>query len=547
MTEFTFATNLEALAAAFPERPFLSSRQRSLNYGQFRDRSRQLANYLRARGLGQVTPRSELADHESGQDHVGLYLYNGSEYLEGMMGAYMSRTASINVNYRYVTSELAYLLNDARPKALIYHARFAPVLGALSEQLERVAVLLQVADESAEPLLPGAVDYEQALASTPAVRPDCQPSPDDLYIVYTGGTTGMPKGVMWRQHDAFMGAMGGTYGDGKQHLSLSSVVEGAERLGHKLRVCPIPPFMHGAAHWMAFVTMSNGGSIHLPGAPERLNPRDVWELAERVRATNVLIVGDAFAIPLLEELDHRRYDLSALRMLSSGGAILSAHVKARLKEHIPGLFIRDTLGSSESGAQAVVLEDRSEFRLLPDSGVADAGLTRLLAPGEDEVGYLVRKGHIPLGYLNDPTKTQRTFVRIAGHRYAVPGDHAQLTAEGNVRLLGRGSICINSGGEKIHPEEVEQALKTHPHVYDAVVVGVPHPKWGTMVAAVVQARGDNAPTLAELQTHLAQMLAGYKHPKRLALVAEMQRSPAGKADYRWAKGVAMQAGDGELS
>lgn len=546
MTEFSFATNLEALAAAFPERPFLSSRERCLSYGQFRDRSRQLANYLLARGLGRVTPRSELADYASGQDHVALYLYNGSEYLEGMMGAYMSRTASVNVNYRYVAGELAYLFDDARPKALIYHARFAPVLRALASRMRAIDVLLQVADESGEPLLDGAVDYEQALASVPATIPACQPSPDDLYIVYTGGTTGMPKGVLWRQHDIFMGAMGGTYGDGKQHASVAALVEGAERLGDKLRVCPIPPFMHGAAHWMAFVTMSNGGSIHLPPTPERLNPRDVWELAERVRASNVLIVGDAFAIPLLEELDRKKYDLSELRMISSGGAILSGHVKARLKQHIPGLFIRDTLGSSESGAQGVVLEDRSEFRLLPDSGVADASLSRLLAPGEDEVGYLVRTGHIPLGYLNDEDKTRRTFMRIEGRRYAVPGDYAQLTAEGNVRLLGRGSICINSGGEKIHPEEVEEALKAHPDVYDAVVVGVPDPKWGTMVAAVIQPRAEARPTLSALHAHLSELLARYKHPKRLALVAEMQRSPAGKADYRWAKEVAIAAPDDEL-
>jgi fatty-acyl-CoA synthase len=364
-----------------------------------------------------------------------------------------------------------------------------------------------------------------------------------LYIVYTGGTTGMPKGVLWRQHDAFMGAMGGTYGDGKRHASLSALVEGATRLGDKLRVCPIPPFMHGAAHWMAFVTMSNGGSIHLPPTPERLVARDVWELAERVQASNVLIVGDAFAIPLLEELARKNYDLSALRMISSGGAILSAHVKAKLREHLPGVFIRDTLGSSESGAQGVVLEDRAEFRLLPDSGVADASLSRLLCPTDDEVGYLVRTGHIPLGYLNDEEKTRRTFVRIDGKRYAVPGDHAQLTAEGNVRLLGRGSICINSGGEKVHPEEVEEALKSHPDVYDAVVVGVPHPHWGTMVAAVVQPRADARPTLSSLQAHLSARLARYKHPKRLMLVPEMQRSPAGKADYRWAKDVASAAKD----
>ncbi len=544
MTEFCFADNLEALALAFPERTFVTFRERHFTYAQFRDRSRQLARFLLSRGLGKVIPRATLSGEQSGQDHVGLYLYNGNEYLEGMMGAYMARAASFNVNYRYVEGELAYLFNDAAPKALIYHARFAPTLRQILQTgtgVPSLTVLLQVADESGEPLLEGAVDYEAALASQATDKPDTKPSPDDLYIVYTGGTTGMPKGVLWRQHDVFMGAQGGTYGDGKQHQSVEAMVEGARRLGAKLHVCPVPPFMHGAAHWMAFVTMTNGGSIHVQDTPERLVPSEVWSLAERVRASNVLIVGDAFAIPLLEELDRKPYDLSELRMMSSGGAILSAHVKDRLRQHLPGLFIRDTLGSSESGAQAVIIEGRSEFQLMPDSGVANHELTRLLAPGEDEVGWLVRAGHIPLGYLNDRDKTARTFVQIAGRRYSVPGDHAQLSVDGTVRLLGRGSVCINSGGEKIHPEEVEEALKSHPDVYDVVVVGIPHDKWGSQVTAIVEPRPGKVPTLEALHQHCEHKLSRYKLPRQLVLVPKMVRSPAGKADYRWAKEFALSA------
>jgi fatty-acyl-CoA synthase len=540
-TEFCFADNLEALAAAVPERTFLTFRERRFSYADYRDRSRRLAHYLLSVGLGNVRPRSELEDHASGQDHVGLYLYNGNEYLEGMMGAFMARCAPFNVNYRYVEGELEYLFNDARPRALIYHARFAPMLAQVLPRIAGPIALLQVEDESHEPLLPGAVGYEAALAHMPSERPDVTPSPDDLYIVYTGGTTGMPKGVLWRQHDVFMGAMGGTYGDGKQHESVEAMVEGAKRVGDKLHVCPVPPFMHGAAHWMAFVTMTNGGSIHVQDTPERLVPAEVFRLAERVQASNLLIVGDAFAIPLLEELDRKSYDLSHLRMISSGGAILSSHVKARLKQHLPGLFIRDTLGSSESGAQAIVAEGRSEFQLLPDSGVAKHDLTRLLEPGEDEVGFLVRTGHIPLGYLGDPDKTQRTFVRIQGKRYAVPGDHAELTAEGMVRLLGRGSVCINSGGEKIYPEEVEEVLKSHPAIFDVVVVGVPHQKWGAQVVAVVEPREGMQPTLESLHAHAEHRLSRYKLPRKLVLVPHMVRSPAGKADYRWAKQVATEA------
>jgi len=539
-TEFCFAGNLEALAAAFPGRTFLTFRERRFSYAQYRDRSRQLARYLLSRGLGKVVPRSELRGDQSGQDHVGLYLYNGNEYLEGMMGAYMARAASFNVNYRYVEGELAYLFNDAAPKALIYHARFVPLLRQILPSVPSLTVLMQVADESGEPLLEGAVDYEQALGSQSTDKPDTDPSPDDLYIVYTGGTTGMPKGVLWRQHDVFMGAQGGSYGDGKQHESIEAMVAGATRLGEKLHVCPVPPFMHGAAHWMAFVTMTNGGSIHVQDTPERLVPSEVWSLAEKVRASNVLIVGDAFAIPLLEELDRKTYDLSSLRMVSSGGAILSGHVKERLRRHIPGLYIRDTLGSSESGAQAIIVEGRSEFQLLPDSGVADHALSRLLQPGEDEVGYLVRAGHIPLGYLNDAEKTARTFVTIAGRRYSVPGDHAQLTVDGMVRLLGRGSVCINSGGEKIYPEEVEEALKSHPDVYDVVVVGIPNEKWGSQVVCVVEPRKGKAPTLEALHAHCEHKLSRYKLPKQLVLVPQMVRSPAGKADYRWAKDIAQK-------
>lgn len=538
-TEFCFANNLEALAQAFPERTFLTFRERVFSYAQYRDRSRQLARFLLSRGLGKVIPRSSLRGDESGQDHVGLYLYNGNEYLEGMMGAYMARAASFNVNYRYVEGELEYLFNDAKPKALIFHARFAPMLRQILPRIPSLTVLLQVPDESGEPLLDGAIDYEAALATQSTEKPDTVPSPDDLYIVYTGGTTGMPKGVLWRQHDVFMGAQGGTYGDGKQHKSVEAMVEGARRLGEKLHVCPVPPFMHGAAHWMAFVTMTNGGSIHVQNTPERLVPAEVWSLAERVRASNVLIVGDAFAIPLLEELDRKQYDLSELRMVSSGGAILSGHVKERLRKHIPGLFIRDTLGSSESGAQAIIVEGRSEFQLLPDSGVANHALTRLLSPGEDEVGWLVRAGHIPLGYLNDSEKTARTFVQIEGRRYSVPGDHAQLTVDGMVRLLGRGSVCINSGGEKIYPEEVEEALKSHPDVYDVVVVGIPHEKWGSQVVAVIEPREGKVPTLEVLHAHCEHKLSRYKLPRKLVLVAQMVRSPAGKADYRWAKDIAL--------
>lgn len=534
--EFCFATNLEALADAFPERQFIGFRDRAFSYDQYRERSRRLANYLLSRGLGAVTPRGELQDWQSGQDHVALYMYNGNEYLEGMMGAFMSRTVPFNVNYRYVEAELAYLFDDTGPRAVIYHRRFSSLLKQVLDGRQGCDVLLCVEDGSDEPMLEGAVEYEAALASASADRPQPKPSADDLYMVYTGGTTGMPKGVLWRQHDIFMAGMGGSFGNGKFHSSLQGMIEGARRVGAKLQTVPIPPFMHGAAHWMAFVCMTNGGAVFIQDTPERLVPDEIWRLVEKARATSVLIVGDAFAIPLLEALDEGDYDLSSVKMLSSGGAILSQHVKDRLREHMPGLYIRDTLGSSESGAQAIVPEGAgAEFKLMPGSAVCDHAMTRLLPRDSDEVGYLVRSGFIPLGYMHDEAKTQATFVRIEGTRYSVPGDHAQQTGDGMVKLLGRGSVCINSGGEKIYPEEVEEVLKSHPDVYDAVVVGVPHDKWGSQVTAVVQPRGDATPSLEQLQAHCETRLSRYKLPRGLVLVDEMVRSPSGKADYRWAK------------
>jgi acyl-CoA synthetase (AMP-forming)/AMP-acid ligase II len=538
---FNLAAISEAIAAAIGERECIVFRDRRLTWSDFNDRTRRLANFLASHGLGCRQERAALQGFESGQDHIGLYLYNGNEYLEGMVGAYKARTAPFNVNYRYVADELIHLLNDADCRALIYHAHFAPTVQAIRAELPHLQLLLQVADESGHPLLPGAIDYESALQQSSPQRPPLQWSPDDLYILYTGGTTGMPKGVLWRQEDIFFGALGGAAGF-TTYTSLEALV--ADAKNGILRALPAPPFMHGAAHWMAFNCLHQGGTVIIQNHPQHLDPDDIWSTIEREQVAFLTIVGDAFGRPLLDHLDKKSYDLSRFKVLLSGGAILTAALKQAFLERIPHLVIIDGFGSSESGGQgtqvtmAGVKASSGSFRMNEDTVVLKQDLTGLLSPGAAETGWLARSGRVPLGYFKDAEKTARTFPVIDGKRYAVPGDHARLDADGTILVLGRGSVSINSGGEKIYPEEVEQALKHHPSVYDAVVVGTPHPRFGEQVTAIVQARAGEVPSPQELVDFCGRHLARYKLPRAIVFVEEMVRSPSGKADYRWAKQVA---------
>ena len=544
--EFSFPDVWEALAAAVPEREAVVFRDRRLSFAAFVERSRRLANLLVGRGLGVHRERSELAGHESGQDHVALYLYNGNEYLEGMLGAFMARTAPLNVNYRYVEEELLYLLSNARARALIYHAEFAPRVAALRERLPGLEVLLQVADDSGEPLLPGAVDYEEALAAASPARPAVTPSPDDLYILYTGGTTGMPKGVLWRSADIYMAAMGGRRQDGRELASLEEVAEYAAA-GGRMRAVIGPPFMHGAAQWGSFITLGMGSAIVVPDDPRRFDPHDFLSAIERERALTCTIVGDAFARPVLDQLARRSYDLSSLLVVGSGGAPLSTAHKREFLERIPHVTIMDSIGSSETGAQASNPSNRStgvstgDFRPLAGAGVVSADLARVLSPGDDELGWFAQRGRVPLGYLGDAEKTARTFPVIEGVRWSVPGDRARYRADGTIEVLGRDSVTINSGGEKIFAEEVEHALKLHPAVYDCVVAGRPSERWGQEVVAIVQLREGAAATEAELTAEAAKHLARYKLPKAVVYRDRIQRSPSGKADYRWAREQASEA------
>jgi 3-oxocholest-4-en-26-oate---CoA ligase len=547
MFEINLAVVHEAIAEAIPDRECLVWRDRRLTWADVTDRTRRLANALGDRGLGQVTSRSALANHESGQDHLACYLTNGNEYLECMLGGYKARLAPFNVNYRYVAEELRYLLTDARARAVVVHSRFAPTLAEVRPHLPELEVVLQVPDESGHDLLPGAEWYEDVLAAASPERPDVEWSPDDLYILYTGGTTGMPKGVLWRQADVAVAAFGIKGPDGAEFGSLEALVERAVDPAGSLRFCPSPPFMHGAGHWNAFSAWGRGDPVVIQSITDRLDPADLLTTLERERVGFLLIVGDAFAQPILDELDSgRRYDLTNLGIILSGGAALSAPRKARLLEHLPHVTVIDGVGSSEAGGQLRQVTtaggpaSTGTFAPDPDSLVLDEGLTRILGPGHAEPGWLAKRGRIPLGYLGDAAKTARTFPEVDGVRYSVPGDRARLRADGVMELLGRDSVTINSGGEKIFAEEVEAAISQHPDVYDVVVAGRPSERWGAEVVAIVRLKPGATATAEDLIAEAARHVARYKLPKSIIVRDHIVRSPAGKADYRWAAAVATE-------
>jgi acyl-CoA synthetase (AMP-forming)/AMP-acid ligase II len=536
---FNLAEVHEAVAAANPDRPAIIWGERRWTYRELTERTRRFANALADRGFGCRVERSELAGHQSGQDQVALYLHNGNEYLEAMIGAFKARTAPFNVNYRYVAEELRYLLDNAGAKVVVFHSAFAPVLAEVLPELPEVELLVQVADDSGHDLLPDAVDYEHLLAASSPERPDLEWSPDDLYILYTGGTTGMPKGVLWRQHDIFISAMGGRpFGATEAFADLDAVVEASRHGGAAMMSAA--PLMHGAAQWATFTAFTNGNTVTMPTETRRLVPSDVWRTCEANRVLTLQIVGDAMGRPLIDELDAHPYDLSGLLALVSGGAALNSTLKERFLEHVPHAIVLDAVGSSETGAQMGHTSSKGAaatgiFQPGPETSVVDADLTRELEPGSPEVGWLAQRGHVPLGYLGDEAKTAATFPVIGGTRFAVPGDRATWRADGIIELLGRDSVTINSGGEKIFAEEVEQALAHHPAVYDVIVVGRPSDQWGSEVVAVVQLAEGATVTDEELLAEAERHVARYKLPKAFVYRDKLVRSPAGKADYRWAR------------
>lgn len=543
MSEFTVPAVAHAVATAIGERELIVQGDKRYSYAQVVERANRLATYLHSQGLGCHTERSDLAGHEVGQDLLGLYAYNGNEFVEALLGSFAARVAPFNVNFRYVKNELQYLLEDAGATALIYHAAFAPRVAEVLSDLPGLRVLIQIADDSGNELLDCAVDYEDALASVSSGPPPLQQSPDDLYVLYTGGTTGMPKGVLWRQHDIFMTSFGGRDLYTGQPVGSIDEITARVAAGPGTKLMVLPPLIHGAAQWTVMTAMTTGQSIVFPSVVDHLDPEEVVRTIERERVAVVTVVGDAIARPLAAAIEKGVADVSSLAVVANGGALLTPYVKQRLIDALPNAVVVDGVGSSETGAQMHHLStsgavSTGTFNAGPDTFVAAEDLTAMLPPGHDGNGWLAQRGYVPLGYKGDAVKTAATFPVIDGVRYAVPGDRARHRTDGCIELLGRDSVTINSGGEKIFAEEVETAIASHPAVADVVVSGRPSQRWGTEVVAIVALAAGAHAEADELVAHAAQSLARYKLPKAIVFRPVIQRSPAGKADYRWARAQA---------
>jgi 3-oxocholest-4-en-26-oate---CoA ligase len=529
---FNLADLFELVADAVPDREVIVSPGRRLTFAQLDERSNRLAHAFAAAGI-------------AAGDHIGLQLLNGSEYLEGMLAAFKLSAVPVNVNFRYVENELRHLYDDADLVAVVHHRRFSPRVAAAADAAPKVKHLFVVDDDSGEDIAGGAVDYEQALADAAADRPDgSRRSGDDRYIAYTGGTTGLPKGVVWRQEDIFFAAMGGgdVFQSGNFISAPEEIVERIPEVGGT--ILTTPPLMHVSAQWGVFHSLFAGGRVVFP-PPGAFDADAIWRLVADEGVNILTIVGDAMARPLADAFatamqSGTAYDASSLIVIGSGGATLSTTAKTRLAGLLPNLMIVDGFGSSETGVVGNKLHASGDTSTSPRFTVNaqtnvldDEG--KPVAPGSGKVGRLARKGHVPLGYYKDEQKTATTFLEIDGERWVLPGDNATVDEDGTVVLLGRGSTSINTGGEKVYPEEVETALMTSDDVADAVVVGLPDERWGERVVAVVRPAAGATPTLESLRQHARASLAGYKLPRALVLVDTLERTPAGKPDYKWAK------------
>ncbi|HUY86087.1 MAG TPA: acyl-CoA synthetase [Acidimicrobiales bacterium] len=528
--EFNLADLFEIVVGVVPGSTAMVTSERRLTYSELDARANSLARWLVDAG---VQPG----------DRVGLQLANGTEYIEGMLGCFKIRAVPVNVNYRYVAKELEYLYEDSGLVGLIYHARFRSAVGEALGGIGRSIALLEVAEpEQKGPELPGSTDYEAALQVASSEGGFPARSADDLYCVYTGGTTGMPKGVLWRHEDIFFAAMGGgdPFSFGNFITEPAQLADRVLPTGSGIKALAIPPFMHAAGHWLAFSNMFGGGTvITLPRG--QFDPTEAWKLVEAEGINAVVVVGDAIARPLIDVLaeNPNRFDLSSMMAIGSGGAILSPSTKQRLGELLPGKIIADLFGSSETGqvggeAPAGDPYGAPRLRVNDRTNVLDGDLKPVI-PGSEVIGRLARTGYIPVGYLGDPVKTAATFVESGGCRWSLPGDMATVESDGIIKVLGRGSLSINTGGEKVFPDEVEAILKSHSDVYDAVVVGVPDERFGEQVCALVCLTQGGTLDEAGLREYCRGRLTGYKIPRRVVIVDSITRSPSGKADYPWAK------------
>ncbi len=512
---------------AVPDRVALICGDEKLTYAQLEEKANRLAHYLIDQGVKK-------------DDKVGLYCRNRIEIVIAMLGIVKAGAILVNVNYRYVEDELRYLFDNSDMVALVHERQYSDRVANVLPDTAGVKTILVVEDGSDRDYQRyGGVEFYAAIAQGSPERDFGERSADDIYLLYTGGTTGFPKGVMWRHEDIYRVLFGGTdFATGEFVKDEYDLAKAAAANPPMIRY-PIPPMIHGATQSATWMSIFSGQTTVL--APE-FNADEVWRTIHEHKVNLLFFTGDAMAQPLLDALNKEHdYDLSTLFLLASTAALFSPSIKERLLELLPNRIITDSIGSSETGfgGTSIVAKDA------PRSGGPRVTIDHRtvvldeegneVKPGSGVRGLIAKKGNIPVGYYKDEKKTAETFKTINGVRYAIPGDYALVEEDGTVTMLGRGSVSINSGGEKIYPEEVEAALKGHPDVFDALVVGVPDPRYGQHVAAVVQARPGARPSLSELDSFVRSHIAGYKVPRSLWLVDEVKRSPAGKPDYRWAK------------
>ncbi len=522
MTGWNLAEIWEAAAAQLPEAPFAKQGDRSITWANADRRAEGLASFLLDHG----------ADH---QDKVAQYLYNCPEYLESFFACFKASLVPVNTNYRYTADELVYLWDNADAVAVVFHGCFVDTIEAIRDRVPRISTWLWV-DDGTRPCPGWAAPYEDAVATNGArVSGRVERSGDDLYMLYTGGTTGMPKGVMWRQDDvvrALAGGLGVAVPDDYDPSYFDGFFEQPGPVG-----MPACPLMHGTGALTSFGTLTAGGSVVCLES-HHFDPAELLDTIDREQVSRIAIVGDAFARPLLDALDAEpgRWTLDSVMAFVSSGVMWSEATKQGMLAHQPKMLLLDAFSSSEAlgMGQSVsgggTAAKTARFQAGAHTIVVDDAGNRL-TPGTGEVGRLAVGGHQPIGYYKDPEKSARTFIVVDGKRYSCPGDYATIDSDGTVTVLGRGSVCINSGGEKIFPEEVEEALKTHPAVADAVVVGTPHDRFGEMVVGVVERRPSVVADDQELIDHVRGRLAAYKAPRRIVIVDTIGRAPNGKVDY----------------
>jgi len=521
----------EHAADAFAGRTAVACGDRAVTYRELEERANRLAHHLAGTG---VRPG----------DHVGLYARNSIEATEALIAVCKLRAAAVNINYRYVENELRYMVADADLVALVHDREFGPLVAAIAPDAPGLRATVVIEDGSGAGLAAGAgyatagyatAGYDQALAGASPERDFGPRSGDDVYVIYTGGTTGYPKGVMWRSEDIWRTLAGGIdFVTGVPMADEWEQSRSGQEGGGLVRLCAAP-LIHGAAQVATLGALFGGDTVVLA---RRFDPDEAWRTIERHRVNLMLVIGDAMARPLIEAYQAGSYDASSLLSLSSSAALFSPAVKEACAAALPNVIITESIGATETGFTGMTYFSAGTAHRGgptvtrgPDTIVLDdAG--RPAGPGQ--VGRIARGGHVPLGYYKDPVKTAAMFAEVDGKRYAVPGDYARVEEDGRLTLLGRGNTCVNTGGEKVYPEEVEGALKAHPDVFDALVIGVPDDRLGQRVAALVQLRDGRPADLAALEAHLRGLIAGYKLPRSIWPVDAIGRTAAGKANYGWA-------------